>query len=338
MLVQPNLTCNLRCQHCHLWRNTDPRRRCDEYAPLRLQAVREFAGMNPRGTVVTCGGEPMVEPDHYFDLCRVSRESGLTSMSVLNGTLTETQKQADDLLAHGADEISLSLDHPDEEVHDQMRGKRGAWQRTTRCLRMLLDARERLRLPRKLYVMLMVCDVNYRQIEEAYNLALERLGADKLKLNFLQPTISLSTTRDTFWDLHTRNINGGVLMRKIEECEAKYHLDFNPRWKDDVRCYAESLALYHRGGPMQTSRQLCNSAERNVVVEIEARMRLCFHSKFPSVPYRNEGDLRRYWASPETEAVREEMRRCRDFCGVCHTFRRNPSSREAAARILGDEA
>lgn len=338
MLVQPNLTCNLRCQHCHLWRNTDPRRKTDEFAPLRLRAVREFAEISPRGTVITCGGEPLVEPGHYFDLCQTAREAGLTSMSVLNGTLTKTQEQADDLLARGADEISLSLDHPDEEKHDQLRGKRGSWRKTTRCLQMLLDARERLRLPRKIYVMLMVCDVNYQQIREAYELALRKLGADKLKLNFLQPTISLSTRRDAFWDLHTRNIDCEVLMGKIAECEAEYRLDFNPRWKEDVRCYVESLARYHRGGIMQTTRKLCNSAERNIVIEIEARMRLCFHSKFPSVPYREEGDLRRYWANQETEEVRRKMRECRDFCGICHTFKRNPSSREAAARILGDEA
>lgn len=67
-------------------------------------------------------------------------------------------------------------------------------------------------------------------------------------------------------------------------------------------------------------------------------MRLCFHSKFPSVPYREAGDLKKYWESPETETVRARMRECRDFCGICHTFKRDPSTREAARRILGDEA
>lgn len=214
MLVQPNLTCNLRCQHCHLWRNTDPGRRTDKYDALRLQAVREFAELNPLGTVITCGGEPLAEPRHYFDLCQTSRETGLTTMSVLNGTLTETQDQADDLLVRGTDEISLSLDHPQPEIHDQMRGHRGAWAKTVRCLEMLLGARRRLGLPRKLYVMLMVCDFNYRQLDETYDLVLRKLGADKLKLNFLQPTISLSTTVDVFWQLHTRHIDADFLLAR----------------------------------------------------------------------------------------------------------------------------
>ena len=335
MLVQLNLTCNLRCQHCHLWRNKDLDRKTDRYATHRLQAIREFAEVNPRGTVVTCGGEPLCEPKHYFDMCQTAREYGLTSMSVLNGTLTDTQEQADELLARGADEISLSLDHPRSEIHDHQRGSRGSWAKTVNCLRMLLDARRRLRLPRKLYVMLMVCDLNYEFIDEAYDLVLRGICADKLKLNFLQPTISLSTKTDTYWQLRTRNIDSDRLVREIDRCEAKYELDFNPRWKENVRCYLDSLKKYHNGGTLETTQKICNSPERNVVVEIEANMRLCFHSKFPSSPYRGWGDLRRYWYSPETEQLRVKMRECRDFCGICHTFKREPATREAALRILG---
>jgi MoaA/NifB/PqqE/SkfB family radical SAM enzyme len=336
ILVQSNLTCNQRCQHCHLWRNTDPEGKAAQYEALRLQAVREVAEISPRATVITCGGEPLSEPRLYFNLCGTAREVGLTSMSVLNGTLTETQAAADELLTRGADEISLSLDHPREGEHDMMRGKRGAWQKTTRCLSMLLDARRRLGLPRKLYVMLMVAGFNYRYIEEAYELVLGRIGADKLKLNFLQPTISATTKRDAFWDMHTRNVDRDELLRTIDRCESRYALDFNPRWKDCVRVWADSLARYHRGGPAETTVNLCNSFDRNVVVEVESRMRLCFHSKFPGTVYRERGDLRKFWYAPETAALRVSMRECRDFCGICHTFKEQPATREAARRILGE--
>lgn len=124
LFVQPNLTCNLRCQHCQMWRITDPNRMADRMAPLRLQAVHEFAELNPHGTVVTSGGEPLMEPSHYFNLCQTARDLGLHSISVMNGTLIGTQTQANDLLTRGADLIALSLDHPNEEIHDQMRGER----------------------------------------------------------------------------------------------------------------------------------------------------------------------------------------------------------------------
>jgi len=318
-----------------MWRQSDPLRMTDAYSGLRLQAVREFAGLNPHGIVVTSGGEPLVEPGHYFEFCRVAREAGLKSMSVMNGTLTETQEQANDLLTRGADLIALSLDDAREEVHDQMRGRRGSWQRTTNCLRMLVDARERLGLPRKLHAVLMVCDYNYQRIDEAYDLVLRQIGADKLKLNFLMPTISLFSRRDAFWDLHSRNINVETLMREIEECEAEFDLDYNPRWKENLRDYAETLARHHRGEPLRTTGRLCDSPERNLVLEFGGAMRLCPFPKFPSTPYRERGDLGRYWYSPEAEAVRAEMRQCRDVCGMCHAYRREPSSRASAERLLG---
>jgi MoaA/NifB/PqqE/SkfB family radical SAM enzyme len=338
LLTQLNLTCNLRCQHCHLWRNHDRDRKIDQCSDLRVRAIREFAELNPRGTVVSCSGEPLVEPKHYFDMCRAAREAGLTSMSVLNGTLVDTQEQADDLLARGADELSFSLDHPREEIHDMQRGSRGAYRKTLRCLEMLIDARRRLGLPRKIYVMLLASNVSYRDVGEAYDLMLNQVGVDKLKLNLLQPTFAQYHGKDTYWDLHTRNIDVAWLMEEIDRCEARYGLDFNPRWKENVRCYAESLAAYHRGGPMETSGPICDSFDRNILLEIDGQLRLCFHPEFPSLArYREPGDLRKFWYSPETEALRERMRRCRKFCGICHTFKRQPATREAARRILGVE-
>jgi MoaA/NifB/PqqE/SkfB family radical SAM enzyme len=336
LLTQLNLTCNLRCQHCHLWRNHDRDRKIDQGADLRAQAIKEFAGLNPRGTVVSCSGEPLVEPRHYFDMCWAARESGLTSMSVLNGTLVETQEQADDLLERGADELSFSLDHPREEVHDMQRGVRGSYQKTLRCLEMLLDARRRLGLPRKIYVMFLVSNVSYRDVGEAYDLVLNQVGADKLKLNFLQPTFAQYHGKDTYWDLHTRGIDGHWLSEEIGRCEARYGLDFNPRWKANVKCYTDSLAAYHQGGPMETSKPICDSFDRNILLEIDGQLRLCFHPEFPSLmKYQEPGDLQRFWHSPETEKLREKMRTCRKFCGICHTFKKEPATLKAAREKFG---
>ena len=283
LLTQLNLTCNLRCQHCHLWRNTDVDRKIDQYSDLRLQAIREFAELNPRGTVVSCSGEPLIEPRHYFDMCRVARESGLVSMSVINGTLIDDQALADDLLVRGADELSFSLDHPREEIHDQQRGKRGSYRKTLDCLRMLLDGRRRLGLDRKIYVMFLVSNVSYRDIGAAYDLVLSQIGADKLKLNFLQPTFAQYHGKDTYWDLHTRNIDVEWLMCEIARCGEKYKIDFNPLWLENVRCYAESLEGYHLGDPMETSGPMCDSYDRNILLELDGQLRLCFHPEFPSL-------------------------------------------------------
>ena len=202
---------------------------------------------------------------------------------------------------------------------------------------MLLDGRRRLGLDRKIYVMFLVSNVSYRDIGAAYDLVLSQIGADKLKLNFLQPTFAQYHGKDTYWDLHTRNIDVEWLMCEIARCGEKYKIDFNPLWLENVRCYAESLEGYHLGDPMETSGPMCDSYDRNILLELDGQLRLCFHPEFPSLArYQEPGDLRRFWYSAETEELRVKMRTCRRFCGICHTFKRQPATREAAGRILGE--
>ena len=316
-----NQTCNLRCQHCHLWRNTDSGKLTERYAALHATVVREFADLSPRGSVLIGTGEPLVEKKHFFNLCEVAREASLFSMTVTNGTLVESQDQADELLTRGTDEVTLSLDSPIEKVHDQLRGSRGAYKKTTECVKMLVDARQRLRLPRRICVSLLVSNSNYHQISETCDLVL-RLGADKFKLVFLLPTISLTTRQDSFWDLHSRHVDVEELMNEIDDCDAEYGLDLKQQWKENIRDYAEALARFHQGGPLLTARSTCNASEQTIVVEITGLMGMCLSSKFPKIQYRRPGDLRRYWQSPETEKTRAAMKACREICSTCDLYQK----------------
>lgn len=322
LLIQMNQTCNLRCQHCHLWRNTDPAKLTEKYASLHTSVVREFAEINPHGIVIIGTGEPLMEKEHFFNLCEVARKSGLVSATVTNGTLVTNQDQADELLALGTDEITLSLDSPIKKIHDQLRGMRGAYERTTECVKILVNTRQRLRLPRRINVNLLVCDYNYQQLDVACDLVLRQLGADKIKLVFLLPTISLSTQKDSFWNLHSRHIDTDDLIRVIDECDAKYGLSLEHLSRKNIRDYTKALSEYHHGNPLLTSRNSCNAHEQSLIVEITGLMSMCLSNKFPKIQYRSPGDLHRYWYSPETEETRSKMRECREICSTCDVYQK----------------
>jgi hypothetical protein len=85
LFLQVNKRCNLKCVHCAFWleNNSDKANYLDRAAKARL--MREFAAMNPRGAVVICGGESMLDLEDYFDICRECRQLGLTCLSVVNG-------------------------------------------------------------------------------------------------------------------------------------------------------------------------------------------------------------------------------------------------------------
>ena len=86
LFLEVNKRCNLRCQHCEFWLRNDNDR--DSYlSPTRKsEIIAEFAEMSPFGSIVVCGGEPMLDLDEYFAICRDARGHGLRVLSVVNGT------------------------------------------------------------------------------------------------------------------------------------------------------------------------------------------------------------------------------------------------------------
>ncbi len=63
MFIELNRACNLRCSHCDYWRETDVEEELPDHNRLEF-LISEFAALSSHGTVVTCGGEPMLRLDH----------------------------------------------------------------------------------------------------------------------------------------------------------------------------------------------------------------------------------------------------------------------------------
>lgn len=120
-----NLTwnCNLKCIHCYI--NAVPGGRPGE---LNREEALEVAGQLVEAgvpLVVLSGGEPLMRPDIWdiieaLDGVRV----GLSS----NGTLI-TKSVAERLVSAGVSYVGVSLDSAKPEVHDRIRGVRGAFRR-----------------------------------------------------------------------------------------------------------------------------------------------------------------------------------------------------------------
>jgi MoaA/NifB/PqqE/SkfB family radical SAM enzyme len=111
LFLDINEVCNLRCTHCDYWRLPQPSL-VSMRLPFMSQLIEEFSTLNPKGTVAIRGGEPTLEVGTFFELCRIIRKKGLRSITVTNGTTIATVEDAEQLVLHGPDEISLSLDSP----------------------------------------------------------------------------------------------------------------------------------------------------------------------------------------------------------------------------------
>ena len=317
--------CNLRCPHCLYWKTPPTPRTSSIPIERKLELLSEFAGLNPRGVVVTCGAESTTHLDEFFRFTLECRRLGLRCLSVTNGSRISTSGMAERIIVEGPTEISVSLDSHVERLHDEMRGVKGAYASAVRSIRLLLKARQDLNRPdQRVHAMLLLLDDNYLSLEDTYDFVLNQLGADKLKINLLQPTFGCSSGPDEFFTRHS-SMDADKLETILRRCDSRFKLDLNPAWISHVGMYARSLANSPncaRGWdqPIHTSEQICNSPDRNIVVDMTGMARLCISEGFPGSRLSRPGDMKNFWEN--SDWIRSRMKTCTQLCGISHSMRR----------------
>jgi radical SAM protein len=101
-----------------------------------VEYVREFGAPYP--LLVVTGGDPLMRDD-LWDVVHYALDHGVRvslAPSVTPLLSSDTVKRIAD---SGISAVSISLDSPNPEVHDSIRGYRGVWDRTVRIIRELLD-------------------------------------------------------------------------------------------------------------------------------------------------------------------------------------------------------
>lgn len=329
LFLQTNQRCNLKCTHCEYWKLNDDGRA--GYLPLerRRELVAEFADLGG-GAIVTCGGEPMLDLDDYFDLMQTARSNGLRALSVVNGTRIKTSFMAERMLLDGPTEVTISLDHWIPTDHDRLRGAFGSFQAATAALSLLVAARRRLGYSARqmpIYAMTILSEDTWPTLDRFYELALERLGVDKLKLNPIQPTFQGLRGEDAYFEsARVRDVDACMAM--IRKCDERFGIARNPAWLQAVEmhlrsvgaCSSRLLGWDNRG----TTEAICNSYDRNIMIDLHGVARLCFSSTYPGAQLERRGDLAAFW-NQVSLPIRDRMVGCKQFCGISHSVRREPS-------------
>lgn len=124
------LGCNLRCTTC-LWKATEarPDECLFEHWMKFIKAFKKFGGQ----LITLTGGEPMIKPE-CLQIIKEAKMLGFEVVLLTNGTLI-TEKNAR-ILGENCSEVRVSIDGPDAETHDSVRG-RGAFEKAISALRYL---------------------------------------------------------------------------------------------------------------------------------------------------------------------------------------------------------
>ena len=117
--------CQCRCEHCSaagFMRSERP-----EVPPERMFRLIEEAQQLGVVTMIFVGGEPLLHP-HIYDYIKHVDYNESRPMIFTNGLLL-TEDRVQKLLDAGLYSLFISIDSPDPEEHDRLRGVKGCWQR-----------------------------------------------------------------------------------------------------------------------------------------------------------------------------------------------------------------
>jgi uncharacterized Fe-S cluster-containing radical SAM superfamily protein len=323
LFLQTNQRCNLKCTHCAYWKLNDDARANYLTTPERLAFLSEFKAIGGEA-MVTCGGEPMLDLEDFFALTVGCRERGLRCLSVVNGTRIANARIAERMLREGPSEITISLDHWHPDTNDALRGVKGAHAAASRAVALLTTARARLQLDVPIYVMTILSEDTWPTLATFFCYVLEKLGADKLKLNLIQP--SFQGTGPDHYFAGSRVSDVAACMAKVRECDAAFGIARNPEWLADVEMYLRSITnpLAGWNPSRRTERAICNSYDRNIMLDLYGNARLCFSELYPATNITPAG-LREFWFGSSV-AVRDAMVGCKQYCGISHSVRRTEST------------
>ncbi|MHB0977105.1 MAG: heme b synthase [Candidatus Aquicultorales bacterium] len=129
-------SCNLACVHCRAsaLHGPYPGELTTEQAFGLIDNIASFA--NP--IVILTGGEPLERSD-FFEIAEYGRDKGLRMVVGTNATLL-TPEIARKLKEVGIPRMSVSIDFPNAEGHDNFRGVPGAFDDAVRGIKIAQDA------------------------------------------------------------------------------------------------------------------------------------------------------------------------------------------------------
>jgi radical SAM protein with 4Fe4S-binding SPASM domain len=160
--------CNLHCAHCYS--NSFDRDYPGELATCEgLALISELARFGVP-TVLFSGGEPLTRPD-LFTLAEAARSAGMRTVLSTNGVLID-DATATRIAAAGFSYVGVSFDGIGQ-LHDRMRGKKGAFDAALAGIRAARGAGLRTGVRFTLHAL------NRRDMGAVFDLA-EREGVDRL--------------------------------------------------------------------------------------------------------------------------------------------------------------
>lgn len=302
--------CELRCQHCFFWRDLDDRSIVD----LSLEEIRRIsASMDDLFYLVLAGGEPYVRRDLFEIVETFRRQNGLRRLVVISDgwqteRIVETAGRILDAFPDMDFTQCVSIDGL-REVHDEIRGREGSFERAVATVRGLKALKARhANLAVQTLTTYMSLNAAPERIDPLYAFLRDDLRPDKIGLNLIRQDPRNPATKEVDvagYERITRRIAEDTFAGRLTN---RYPGDGGAVTAVDLLMH-ELIARTARTGGCQLA---CQAGVETGVLYSDGRLATC-EILAPLANLREHGyDFRRVWFSREAGEVRARIRdRCR---------------------------
>jgi MoaA/NifB/PqqE/SkfB family radical SAM enzyme len=170
-----NERCNVKCRYCEYWRREVYK---DEMSIAEWQnallSIKEFVG---RFSINFSGGEPFIKPG-FIDLLAWCHQNGITAGVTTNGSAL-TKRNAAKVAAARPFNVNISVDGPNAELHDYLRGYPGLFAKLSAGIGFLREERRRQGVSFPITIKPTVNSRNFRELPALVEWA-QQIGADSV--------------------------------------------------------------------------------------------------------------------------------------------------------------
>jgi radical SAM protein len=181
--------CLLSCRHCRAEAITKPlpNELSTNEGKILIDQISAFGKPSP--ILVFSGGDPLMRSD-IWDLIDYANKKEIISALAPSVTPKLDDKAIDEISNHNISSVSISIDSPYKEVHDEIRGVAGTWDRSIQIIKQMMNKGI------KVQVNTSVMRSTVNGLPDMVNLLINKLNVNVWEVFYLIPVGRAKTNED----------------------------------------------------------------------------------------------------------------------------------------------
>jgi MoaA/NifB/PqqE/SkfB family radical SAM enzyme len=294
-----NERCNVKCRQCEYWRLPQYKDEMTiEEWQNALLSIKEFVG---EFSINFSGGEPFIKKG-FIDLLAFGNKNGIHCGVVTNGSCM-TKENAAKTVAARPFNVNFSVDAPNAELHDYLRGQPGLFEKLSNGIKYLREECGKQGVQFPITVKPTINALNFRLMPKLVEWA-QKIGATTI--NFQPINRWTQETNEELWIEKEQHEELAKVLERLSEMRKNGAPIMN---SDEVL----QLFLPHFREEKAPAENLpCRVGLRNYWIDTCGDVKLC--NDYPVIGNVKHQSAREIWYGEKAQDIRRQTLDCGQLC------------------------